>query len=99
MLFSSEGHVAQDRNPGPGYNTIPLPLISGYRLYIIACPHSQFHTLTGLLDSRLHCKTPTLRHAYLYREAVCTIFMMVLGMTWLGREYATYRMRGGYTSH
>ena len=47
-FFGSEGHVALDRNAGPGYDTlllIPRDLLS-------ACPHRQIHTLPGLLDSR-----------------------------------------------
>ena len=45
-----EGHVALDRNPGPGYNTLLLRLIPEDLLS--ACPHRQFHTLPGLLDSQ-----------------------------------------------
>ena len=37
VLFGSEGHVALDRNPGPGYNTLLLRLIPGDLLS--ACPH------------------------------------------------------------
>ena len=48
-FFGSEGHVAPDRNPGPGYDTLLLRLIPGDLLS--ACPHRQFHTLPGLLDS------------------------------------------------
>ena len=77
-FFGSEGHVALDRNPGPGYDTLLLRLIPGYLLS--ACPHRQFHTLPGLLDSRA-----ALPNSYPYalraREAVCTTFMMVYGMT------------------
>ena len=47
-FFGSEGHV--DRNPGPGYDALFLRLIPGDLLG--ACPHRQFHTLPGLLDSR-----------------------------------------------
>ena len=49
-FFGSEGHVALDRNPGPGYDTLLLRLIPGDLLS--ACRHRQFHTLPGLLDSR-----------------------------------------------
>ena len=49
-FFGSEGHVALDRTPGPGYNTLLLPMIPGDVLS--ACPHTQFHTLGGLLDSQ-----------------------------------------------
>ena len=48
-FFCSEGHVALDRNPGPGYDTLLLRMIPGDILS--AFPHSQFHTLPGLLDS------------------------------------------------
>ena len=43
------GHVALDRNPGPGYDTLLLRMIPGDLLS--AFPHRQFHTLPGLLDS------------------------------------------------
>ena len=46
-FFGSEGHVALDKNPGPGYHTLLLRLIPGDLLS--ACPHRQFHTLPGLL--------------------------------------------------
>ena len=49
-FFSNEGHVALDRNLGPGYDTLLLRMIPGDLLS--ACPHRQFHTLPGLLDSR-----------------------------------------------
>ena len=48
-FFGSGGHVALDRNPGPGYDTLLLRIILGDLLS--ACPHRQFHTLPGLLDS------------------------------------------------
>ena len=49
-FFCSEGHVGLVRNQGPGYDTLPLRMIPGDLLS--ACPHRQFHTLPGLLDSR-----------------------------------------------
>ena len=48
-FFSSEGHVALDRNQGVGYNALLLRLIAGDLLS--ACPHIHFHTLPSLLDS------------------------------------------------
>ena len=48
-FFGSKGHVALDRNPGPGYDTLLLRMIPGDLLS--AFPHRQFHTLPGLLDS------------------------------------------------
>ena len=47
----------------------------------------------------LHCQTSTLTHACLCREAVCTIFMMVFGMTRPGGELTTYRARGRHANH
>ena len=47
----------------------------------------------------LHCQTPTLTYCVPCREAVCTIFMMVFGMTGLGGELTTYRARGGHINH
>ena len=48
-FFGSEGHVALDRNPVPGYDTLLLRMIPGDLLS--AFPHRQLHTLPGLLDS------------------------------------------------
>ena len=50
VFFGSEGHAALDRTPGRGYNTLLLRLNPGDLLS--ACPHRQFHTLPGLLDSQ-----------------------------------------------
>ena len=47
-FFGSEGHVALDRNPGTGYDTLLLRMIPGDILSAI--PHRQFHTLANLLD-------------------------------------------------
>ena len=49
FFYGSEGHVALDRNPGPGYDTLLLRMIPGDLLS--AFPHRQFHTLPSLLDS------------------------------------------------
>ena len=51
-----------------------------------------FHTVG------LHYQTPTLTHCVPCREAVCTIFMMVFGMTRPGGELTTYRVRGGHAT-
>ena len=96
MLFGSEGHVALDRNPGPGYDTLLLRMIPGDLLS--AFPHRQFHTIPGLLDSWAALPNSTLLHACLCREAVCTIFMMVFGMTRPRGEPTTYRTRGGHAT-
>ena len=90
-------HEALDRNPGPGYNNLLLRLIP--EDLSSPCVHRQFHTLPGLLDSR-----PALSNSYPNacvpcREAGCTIFMMVFGMTRLGHKPPTYRMRGGHANH
>ena len=48
-FFGSEGHVALDRNLGPGYDTLLLRMIPEDLLSALL--HRQLHTLTGLLDS------------------------------------------------
>ena len=95
--FGIEGHIALNRNLGLEYKILLLRLIPGDPLS--ACSHEQFLTLSGLLDSRAE-----LSHSYPNvcmpsREAVCTIFIMVFGMTRLGCEPATYRMRCGHINH
>ena len=50
-FFGIEGHVALDRNSGPGYNTLLLRLISG-DLYS-ECHHIHFHKLPNLLHNRV----------------------------------------------
>ena len=45
-FFGIKGHVALDRNPGSGYNTLLLQLIPGDLLS--ACPHREFHLLSSL---------------------------------------------------
>ena len=53
---------------------IPGDLLSAF-------PHRQFHTLPGLLDSRAALPNSN-PNAYMPMQvAVCTIFMMVFGMT------------------
>ena len=49
-FFGSENNVALEGNPAPVYNTLHLRLIPGD--LSSACPHRQFHTIPGLLDSR-----------------------------------------------
>ena len=44
-FFSNEGHVALDRYPGPGYDTLLLRMTTGNLLS--ACPHRQFHTASA----------------------------------------------------
>ena len=63
-----------------------------------ACPHIQFHTLPGLLDSRAALSNSYPNACVPCREAVCTIFMMVFGMTRSEHEPVTYRMRGGHAN-
>ena len=48
-FIGSDGHVALDRNPGPGYHTLLLRMIP--RDLLSAFPHRQFYTLPGLLNS------------------------------------------------
>ena len=96
-FFGIEGYVAVHRNPGHGHNTLLLQLITG-DLYS-ACPHRQFHTLLGLLDSQAALQNSYSNARVPSRELVCTIFMQVFGMTCPRREPMTYRMRGGHANH
>ena len=84
VFFGIEDHVALDRNLGQGYNTLLLRLISVDLLS--AFPHRQFHTLPGLLDSRAELSDTYPYACVPSREAVFTIFMMVFGMNWPGRN-------------
>ena len=89
-FFGIECYVALDRNLGPAYNTLILPLIPGDLLS--ASPHRQFHTLLGLLDSQDALSNSYPNACMPSGEVVCTIFMIVFGMTRPGRQLATYRM-------
>ena len=64
-----------------------------------ACLHRQFHTLPGLLDSQAVLTNSYPKMCVPSTEAVCTIILMVFGMTWLGREPTTYCMGWGHTDH
>ena len=96
LFFGSEGHVALDRNPGPGYDTLLLRMIPGDLLS--AFPHRQFHTFPGLLHSWAAQPNSNPNACMPIREAVCTIFMMVFGMTRPGGEPMIYRARGRHAS-
>ena len=50
VWFGLIHYSALDGNPGPGYDTLLLQMTPGDLLSM--CPHRQFHTLPGLLDSR-----------------------------------------------
>ena len=63
-----------------------------------AFPHRQFHTLPGLLDSWAALPNSYPNTCVPCREAVCTIFMMVFGMTRLGGELTTYRARSEHAT-
>ena len=67
-----------------------LQLIPGDLLS--ACPHRQFHTLPGLLVSRAALSKPNPNTCVECRKAVCTIFMVVFGITLWGREPTTYQI-------
>ena len=69
LFFSIKGHEALDRNPG--YNTLLLWLIPGD--LFSACPHRQFNTLLGLLDSQVALPNSYPNACVPSREAVCTI--------------------------
>ena len=97
VFFGSEGHVALDRYLGPGYNTLLLWLVPADLLS--ACPHRQFHTLPGLLDSQTALSNSYPNACIPSMETVCTIFMMVFGMTRPGCESMTSHMRGRNANH
>ena len=80
IVFSGiKGHVELDRYPGQEYNTLFLQYILGNLLS--ACPDRQFHTLHDLLDSQTALPNSYPNACVPSRMAVCTIFMMVFGMT------------------
>ena len=96
--LGSKGHVALDRNPGPGYDTLLFRMIPGDLLR--AFPHRQFHTLPGLLDSRA-----ALPNSY---PNACmpmqggSLYHFYDGL-WYGParprgEFTTYRARGGHAT-
>ena len=92
-FFDSEGHVALDRNPGTGYDTLLLRMIPRDLLSDIPIDSSTHYPAFWTVG--LHCQTP---HCVPCREAVCTIFMMFFGMTRPGGELTTYRTRGGHAT-
>ena len=79
------------KKPGPGYNALLLRLIPGDLQS--TCPHRQFHTLPGLLDSRAALSNRYPNACVPSREAVCTIYMLAFGMTQPEREPAIYHIR------
>ena len=82
----------KQRNRVQWYITLLLRLFSGD--ISSACLHGQFHTLVpGLLDSGAALSKSYPNTCMQCREAVCTIFMTVFGMTRLGPEPTTYRVR------
>ena len=60
-----------------------------------ACPHRQFHRLTGLLDSRAALSNFYLDACMPMQGGSLHHFMMVIGVTRPGTEPTTYRVRGG----
>ena len=96
-FFGSEGHVALDRNPGLGYDTLLLRLIPGDILS--ACPHRQFHTLPSLLDNRATLPNYYPSALRVMQGGGLYHFLMVFGMTRPGRETTTYRVRGEHSNH
>ena len=83
---------ALDRNPGPGYDTLLLQMIPGDLLS--ACPHRQFHTLPGLLDSRA-----ALSNSYpnaLRAKQGGSLYHFYDGLWY---DLAGRRTRGGHANH
>ena len=102
--FGSEGHVALGRNPGPGYDTLLLRLIPGD--LFSACPHRQFHTLPGFLDSRVVLPNSNPNACVSMQGG--SLYHLNDGL-WYGPagrrtqdlpcEITTYRVRGGHANH
>ena len=88
-FFNLKGHAALDRNMGPGYNTLLLRSIT----LLSACPHRQFHTLPDLLHNQSALSNSYPNACMLSRDAVCTVFVVVFGMTQLVCEPTSYHMR------
>ena len=84
-FFGIKDHLELDINLGP--NTIPYSCDLDS-----ACPHRKFHTLPGLLRSRAVLPRSYPDACMPSREAVCTIFMKVFGLTQSGCEPTTYPM-------
>ena len=93
-IFRIEGHAVLDINQEPRYNTLLLRLIPE-DLYSV-CHYRQFHTLHGILDSHNQAALPNSypNPCMPSKEAVCTIFMMVFGMTLPRCKPMTFLMRG-----
>ena len=77
-FFVSEGHVALDRNLGPGYNILLLRLIP--RDLFSACPHGQLNTLSSLLDSRVVLSNSYPNGCVQCREAVSISYPRTCGV-------------------
>ena len=78
-----EDHVALHRNLGLGWDILLLRLIPGWDILLLRLiPGGQTLRFPNA------CVTS--------REAVCTNYMMVFGMTQPGLEPTIYRMRGGH---
>ena len=60
------------------------------------CPHRQFHTLPSLLHNQAALPNFNPYACLPSREAVCTISMMLLGVTQRGLEPTSYHVRGGH---
>ena len=64
----------------------------------LLCPHRQFPTLPGLLDSQVALRNSYPKISVPSKEPVCTIFMMILVMTTPGCDPMTH-IRGGHANH
>ena len=64
-----------------------------------ACPFRQFHTLPGLLDSRIALPNSYPNASRAIQGGSLYYFMMVFCMTRPGGELTTYRVRGGHANH
>ena len=82
-------HLALDKNPGTGYDTLLLQLIPGDLLSVY--PHRQFHTLPGLLDSRAALSISYSNASLTLARLLATILSWQV-VPFLGHELGGYRI-------
>ena len=96
-FFSTEVHVALDRNSRMGQKTLLMRLTPGD--LSSTCPQRQLDTLAGLLHSKAALPNIYPNACMPNREAVCTVFMIVFGMTQPWLEPTTYNTKGRHAKH
>ena len=80
VLYQQLGHVALDRNPGPGITPL-LFFDKSQEVFIVHVTIDSSTHYPAFVPVGLHCQTQSLSCRVLGRYVVCTIFVMVFGMT------------------